>query len=280
MINKLILVVTVLVFAALHAGAQNSKAFYESVVRSSDDAAKRPIVLPPVDPSDIVWAKTLWREVILREKMNLPLYYPTKPIDGRMSLIDVMMQGIEKSYKTAYDDDELQTPITMEEIKSRFDARGDTMTRLNNETGERETVVVAVEINTDEVKRLLVKELWFFNKRTSRLETRVIALCPVREYTRDDGYEGIMKKRLFWIDYGEFRDLFAKQKVFNYQNDAGRLTVDDIFLKRYFNSRIYQESNVYDNRSINSYAVGMDAILESDRIKNDIFNQEQDFWEY
>lgn len=280
MINKLILVVAVLVFSALHVGAQNSRAFYESVVQSSDDGEKRPIALPQVDPSDILWAKTIWREVILREKMNLPLYYPTKPIDGRMSLIDIMMRGIEKSFKTAYDDDELQTPITLEEIKSRFDARGDTMTRLNSETGERETVVVAAEIHTDEVKRLLVKELWFFNKRTSRLETRVIALCPVREYTRDDGYDGIMKKRLFWIDYGEFRDLFAKQKVFNFRNDAGRLTVDDIFLKRYFSSRIYQETNAYDNRSISSYAVGMDAVLESDRIKNEIFNQEQDLWEY
>lgn len=280
MINKLILVFTVLVFVALSAGAQNSKAFYESVVQNADEAVKRPVVLPAVDPSDILWAKTIWREVILREKMNLPLYYPTKPIDGRMSLIDVLIRGIEKAYKTAYDDDELQTPITMDEIKTRFDARGDTMTRLNNETGERETVVVAAEINTDEVKRILIKELWYFNKRTSRLETRIIALCPVREYTRDDGYEGIMKKRLFWVDYGEFRDLLAKQKVFNYQNDAGRLTMDDIFLKRFFSSRIYQESNVYDNRSINSYAVGMDAILESDRIKNEIFNQEQDFWEY
>lgn len=280
MINKVILVLTVLVMASSYAVAQNSKAFYESVIRNTDDAAKAPIGLPYVDPSDILWAKTIWREVILREKMNLPLYFPTKPIDGRMSLIDVLLKGIEKSYKTAYDDDELQTPITIEDIKSRFDAQSDTITKLNNETGERETVVVAGEVNTDEVKRLLIKELWYFNRRNSRLEVRVIALCPVREYTREDGYEGIMKKRLFWVDYGEFRDILAKQKVFNYQNDAGRLTLDDIFLKRYFSSRIYQEANVYDNRSINSYAVGMDAILESDRIKNEIFNQEQDFWEY
>jgi len=280
MINKVILVLMVIACATSYTKAQNSREFYESVIRNTDDDVRAPITLPRVDPSDIVWGKTIWREVILREKMNLPLYYPTKPIDGRMSLIDVLMRGIEKSFKTAYDDDELQVPITFEEIKSRFDARADSITRLNSETGERETIVVAAELNTDEVKRLLVKELWFFNKRTSRMEVRIIALCPVREYTKEDSYEGIMKKRLFWIDYGEFRDLFAKQKVFNYQNDAGRLTLDDIFLKRFFSSRIYQESNVYDNRSISSYTVGMDAILESDRIKNEIFNQEQDFWEY
>lgn len=280
MINRVILILMVLVLSAPFSKAQNSKAFYESIIKNTDDQQKAPIVLPYVNPVDVLWARTIWREVILREKMNLPLYYPTKPVDGRMSLIDVMLRGIEKSYKTAYDDDELQVPITMEEIKSRFDARADTISRLNNETGERENVVVAAEINTDEVKRLLIKELWFFNKRTSRLECRIIALCPVREYTQEGGYDGIMKRKLFWIDYGEFRDIFAKQKVFNYENDAGRLSLDDIFLKRYFSSRIYQESNVYDNRPISSYAVGMDAVLESDRIKNEIFNEEQDFWEY
>ena len=57
--------------------------------------------------------------------MNLPLYYPTEPLDGRMSLIDVMMQGIEKSFKTAYQDDELQTPMTFAEIKEKFGATTD-----------------------------------------------------------------------------------------------------------------------------------------------------------
>ncbi|WP_353745301.1 hypothetical protein [Culturomica sp.] len=31
---------------------------------------------------------------------------------------------------------------------------------------------------------------------------------------------------------------------------------------------------------MSSYAVGMDAVLESDRIRDEIFNYEQDLWEY
>lgn len=276
---KTILVFPVLFFCVLQVSGQTSKAFFDSIIKNEDSMEKTPITLPYVDPADVVWCKTIWRELVLREKMNLPLYYPTEPLDGRKSLIDLMLEGIEKSFKTAYDDDELMTPITLGEIRSKFGASMDSLQRRNSETGEMETVMVSNDIHTDEVKRLQIKELWYFNKRSSRLEVRIIALCPIREYVKDDA-EGILKRELFWIDYNEFRDLFAKQKVYNFQNDAIRLSFDDVFLKRYFSSRIMKETNPYDNRSISSYSTGLDAILESDRIKKDIFNYEQDLWEY
>lgn len=278
--TKILFSLLLLLSGTFFCSGQNSKTFFNSVIKNPDHDEKSPIVLPYVDPSDVIWARTIIRELVLREKMNLPLYYPTRPMDGRMSLIDMLLKGIQKSFKTAYADDELQTPVSYDEIMSRFGGQSDTLTKRNTVTGEMEKVVVEAEIHTDEVKRLLVKELWYVNRKTSRLEVRIIALCPVREYTKEDSYDGILKSQLFWVDYGEFRDLLAKQKVFNSANDAVRLSFDDIFLKRYFSSRIIQESNVYDNRTISSYAVGMDAVLESDRIKNEIFNQEQDLWQY
>lgn len=277
--NKwIILFSTFLVFSA-SVYAQTSKAFFESVIKNEDIQDKAPIPLPYVEPSDVIWCKTVWRELVLREKMNLPLYYPTVPMDGRMSLIDVLMHGIDKSFKTAYEDDELTTPLTYAEIKEKFGATSDTLWKRNNETGEMEAVPVENEMHTDEVKRFQIKELWYFNKRTSRLEVRIIALCPIREYTKDD-VEGVLKRELFWVDYGEFRDILAKQQVYNFQNDALRMSLDDVFLKRFFSSRIMRETNPYDNRSIQSYTTGIDAVLESDRIKNEIFNYEQDLWEY
>jgi hypothetical protein len=39
------------------------------------------------------------------------------------------------------------------------------------------------------------------------------------------------------------------------------------------------EANVM-NRRINEYMVGLDALLEAERIKADIFNIEHDLWEY
>lgn len=280
MSSKILLILMVMVLmSGIQANGQNSKAFFESIIKNEDEQEKAPIILPYVEPADVIWCKTIWRELILREKMNLPLYYPTTPLDGRMSLIDVMLEGIEKMFKTAYEDDELTVPITLDEIRAKFGASTDSLQKRNNETGELETVYVKNDIHTEEVKRLQIKELWYFNKRSSRLEVRIIAICPIREYVKDD-FNGILKRELCWIDYGEFRDLFAKRKVYNFKNDAVRLSLDDIFLKRFFSSRIIKETNPYDNRAISSYAIGLDAILESDRVKDDIFRFEQDLWEY
>lgn len=277
--NKIILIFLICLLAVFYAQGQTSKAFFDNVIKNEDDQEKAPIALPYVEREDIIWCRTVWRELVLREKMNLPLYYPTTPLDGRMSLIDVLMSGIEKSFKTAYEEDELLTPLTIDEIKQKFGASADTLWKRDSETGEMTATTVVNEIHTDDVKRLLIKELWFFNKRTSRLEVRIIALCPIREYTKEDA-DGILKRELFWVDYGEFRDLLAKQKVFNFHNDALRLSLDDVFLKRYFSSRIIRMTNPYDNRSIQSYATGMDAILLSDQFKKEIFDYEQNLWEY
>lgn len=278
--NKFVIVfLLALSLSAVRANGQTSKAFFDSVIKNEDAMEKAPIVLPYVNPADVVWCKVIWRELVLREKMNLPLYYPTTPLDGRKSLIDLMLEGVEKMFKTAYEDDELTIPISLAEIKGKLGASTDSLQRRNRETGELETLRVDAEVHTDEVKRLQIKEMWFFNKRSSRMEVRIIALCPVREYVKDD-LDGILKRELFWIDYNEFRDLFAKQKVYNFNNDAVRLSFDDVFLKRYFSSRIFRETNPYDNRSIGSYSTGLDAMLESDRIKKDMFNYEQDLWEY
>ena len=57
------------------------------------------------------------------------------------------------------------------------------------------------------------------------------------------------------------------------------LSWDDVFVSRMFQSYIYKESNVYD-RAINEYASGKDIQLESDRIKQSIFEYEHDLWDY
>ena len=54
---------------------------------------------------------------------------------------------------------------------------------------------------------------------------------------------------------------------------------DDIFWKRMFSSTIVKESSVYDRR-VDEFMVGLDALLEAERIKEEIFNIEHDLWEY
>ena len=83
----------------------------------------------------------------------------------------------------------------------------------------------------------------------------------------------------FWIYFPQLRPHLAKTEVYNTKNDAERRTFDDIFWKRQFNSTIIRESNVYD-RGIETYAKGIDALLENERIKYDLFKYEHDFWQF
>ena len=72
------------------------------------------------------------------------------------------------------------------------------------------------------------------------------------------------------------RPYFARNDVYNFKNDAERRSLDDIFWKRQFTSTIVKESNVHD-RSIDQYLHGIDALVEAEKIKMNIFQWEQVF---
>ena len=77
----------------------------------------------------------------------------------------------------------------------------------------------------------------------------------------------------------EIRHVLANQETPSRHNDVERRSYDDLFNKRFFSSYIYKESNV-SGRKIKDYKLGLEALLESRRIENEIFDYEQDLWEY
>lgn len=246
---------------------------------------RKPIPYPYVREADVMWSNTVWRVIDLREKINLPLFYPINKMDGRYSLIQLLLHGIQYEGLTAYStkyDDEFKIDMTYDQVLIEMGAVGDTM-EVRQADGTFQKQTVAGELRPDEVKQILVKEVWFFDRNYSRLDVRILGLCPIREYAKasgDGAPEQVSRKQVFWIYFPQARELFARNEVFNPRNDAQRRTFDDIFMKRFFGSYITRESNVYNNRGIDTYAVGMEAMLESDRIKTDIFTFEHDLWEF
>ena len=67
--------------------------------------------------------------------------------------------------------------------------------------------------------------------------------------------------------------------VYNDRNSATSISFDQLLISRRFSSFIYKEDNIYGNRAIRSYKdKGLQAILESERIKKEILDFEQDMW--
>ncbi len=265
---------------------------------------RKPIVLPPINEGDVAWSILVWRIIDVREKMNQQFYFPQGSMKERKNLMNVLLDGIQNHGLTAYDviNDEFKVPISYEDIMKKLDAGEQTIQVRNRLTGELEEQVVASEgTGTSEVLQFMLKEQWVFDRNSSTLQSRILGICPIRVYEKQVDYveplnrgediestiayedeiqEPKLRQQLFWVYYPEARPLLATNEAFGRNNDSHRLSYDDIFIKRYFSSFITQHSNVYDNRAISDYATGLDQIIESERIKEEILRFENDLWEY
>lgn len=276
------LIMTMLSSTLLKTEAQEYNAL-DNVYDKEHVANRKPIPYPQIREADIMWSKRVWRVIDLRERLNLPLYYPTTQMDDRFNLIGLLLYGIKEGKIQAYSpdkDDEFKVLIDYSVVLKNMGAGIDTTYSENPETGAQEVKILQTELSDQvtEVKQFFVKELWFFDKNRSVLDVRIIGICPIREYIKKDETIGI--KYVCWINFNELRPLLASYEIFNQGNDAQRRSFDDLFMSRFFGSYIVRESNTYNNRRIDNYAVGIEAMIESERVKYDIFRMEHDMWEF
>jgi gliding motility associated protien GldN len=157
------------------------------------------------------------------------------------------------------------------------DEYGDPLTAMDGSDSIIPGKDIYIPILSQEVVRYDLKEEWFFDKERSVLDVRVLGIAPV--VIEEDASGNKVERRKFWIYFPECRYVFCRYFVFNTQNDAMRMSYDDIFWKRQFTSYITKENNVYD-REINDYKLGVDALLDSERIKEEIFKFEHDVWHF
>lgn len=258
----ILFLVTNILFSQPKNDITSSKTFKEKSV----------LAYAPIQERDIMWKKYIWRIIDVREKMNQPFMYPKAPFFG---IITAAAQAGELPLYSV-EDDNFSYSLSEEDLGNILFKR-DTVTVID-ENFNIELLPIENDLNYEDIKRFRVKEVWFFDTHTSSLRKRILGIAPMIE-VNDEAGNFKYERPLFWIAYNELRPILAKEQVFNHSNDSAMISWEDLMEMRYFSSTIIKASNVHDRR-IEDYLTGTDALLEAEKIKQEIFNFEHDLWSY
>ncbi|KFF00093.1 gliding motility protein GldN [Chryseobacterium formosense] len=255
-----------------------------------------------VDEKDVLKSMMVWEVIDLNDKINQPFYYDNP--NGLLSkttrslyqiLLDAALSG---QIEEVYDDENFSIKLTPDAIKARLekvvlnDAAVDIMATGRQLTEqERKEYTDIFQTTTEKVKVLKIMGMWFIDKRDGQMKYRPLGIAamgpdPAVQGVYDAEGKPIAGKDelidLFWVYYPKAREILANNYVFNRANSSADLSFDDIINARRFSSIIYKSSNGLGDGTIKDYVPqnAEEQLAESQRIKDQILQMENDMWNY
>ncbi|MBO6184413.1 MAG: gliding motility protein GldN [Chryseobacterium sp.] len=255
-----------------------------------------------VDDKDVLKSMFVWEVIDMNDKINQPFYYDNP--NGLLSkntrslykiLLDAALSG---KIEEVYDDENFVQRLTPQQIKDRL-----TSVRVDDEAvnilnsgrplteQEKKELTDTFETTTDKVKVLKIFGMWFIDKRDGMMKYRplgIAAMGPDPQMigrTTPDGQPMAGANDLidlFWVYYPKARDILANNYVYNRANSSADLSFDDVINARRFSSVIYKSSNGLGDGTIKDYVPrnAEEQLAESQKIKDQILQMENDMWNY
>lgn len=295
-------------FAALTAGLTLSVAAsaQEQATTASSNGSYRPI-----PNSDIMFRKTIWRAIDLREKQNKPMFAEGKEISR------VILDAVKRGELQAYKNDSLTSTLSSAEVVSNS-SYAETSAGLSDEEkaagfsesdlggGDdgwgapapkkgakgKKTVAAApkkpaappsYEYRPKDLYQLELKEDMIFDKKRSRMYHDIKCLGLLVPSTLSTNASGI-EKPIGYFKYSDLVRVFRanpdKAVWFNPQNDAQHKNLADAFELWLFNSYIVKVSNPNDARLDEIYGGQQQGILASQQAASDLIEYEYNLWSF
>jgi len=231
---------------------------------------------------DALFAHKVWRELDLREKMNQVFRYDAADDKGSQLFVSILLNAIQSGKVQAFTDDRFTTILSPAEINETLKGQLDTFPHTNDRLEVDAYIVTREKFNVKSITKLRLMEQWIFDRESCRMFVRILGIGLLKtEY-----YPGTKKERgtslMGWLYYPDLRPLLANYEVYNPKNMRAPMTWEELFESRMFSSYIVKTTmDNPSNKYIKSYIKDpILALLEGERVKEKIFNYEQDLWSY
>ncbi|MDI9870410.1 type IX secretion system ring protein PorN/GldN [Flectobacillus roseus] len=283
-----------------------------ATAQEKDNNGKNPDSVRPIDDSNIMWKRRLWRRMDLNEKQNQPFFSKNNEITKY--LIEWVQSGVLQPYK----DDSLRRKLSKEEFMKNLeidedfndgalsaeekaagfgnesaatsgggtdDGWGDPKPKAgdNKVAGSKPAPVVATSGNyrfPRELTILEIKEDAVFDKQRSRLYFDIQAITIIIPASKTAaGFDKIVAS----FRYKDLDKLFRSNPnciYYNTQNEAQHKNMADAFDLRLFSARPIKFGNPEDKDLVDMYGGDKKGLIMSQQLEYKLMEMEHNLWEY
>jgi gliding motility associated protien GldN len=262
-----------------------------------------PLVKPEVDETQVMFRKTVWRRMDMKEKQNRPFF----SLNGEVSRL--LIQAVDEGLLTPYRSDScinfmpdiiFVSNISVEREENPFvgggfnsggfdsfgdDSSADEASESQGEEARQES------IPEDLFSVLYLKEDVIFDRNRSRMYNYIRSMSLALPRNAGSLYNPAgFEKKVAHFRYDDvvalFRGPYAdKAKYYNNLNPAQSMNMSDAFELRLFNAPIVKVSNAQDLDIRQIYADEMakdplNVIVIQQKYEYDLMEYESELWEY
>ncbi len=253
----------------------------------------------PIPEHDILFKKTVWRKIDLREKQNKPMFSENREITK------VIINAVKSGELVAYKNDSLTTPLTREEFMANMtpkeqdaglseeeiaagfgkqdkaeedDAWG---AALGDDKASQAAGPVSSEYFPKQLYLLEVKENAVFDKKRSRMYHDIQSISiKVPSTLNPLGFEQNVGTFKMSDLVKVFRSNPETAIWYNAQNDAQHKNLADAFDLWLFSSYITKISNPGDRGLADIYGGGKKGLLAAQEAAEALIEYEYSLWSY
>ena len=253
---------------------EDDNEYLDGIVKRTTGEDMRILDYAPIEEIDIVWEKRIWRVIDLREKMNQPFRNEDRP------LFTILKDLADNGDIKVFTNETFKESLGADDLTQLLNSV-DTNVVYDPETYEERIEITESPINPLDVMKYRVKEVWYFDKKHSVMKVRILGIAPIIDVFDEE--TGVFKypQILFWVYYPKARKYLGRELVPNNFNDVAPTSWGKLFEDRFFASYITKASNSLGLRLEDIHPDSeYDRLLQSELIKQDLFNFEHDLWSY